>query len=68
MNIKRVTANLPQELLERAQAVSGEGITETLIKGLELVCRAEAITLARKLKGKISLEMDGGRKNGRSRS
>lgn len=68
MNIKRITANLPSELLEKAQKITGEGITETLVKGLELVARSEAIEMARKLKGKIKLEMDGGRKHGRSRS
>lgn len=68
MNMKRITANIPQELLEKAQKISGEGITETLVKGLELVCRTEAAALAKKLKGKVHLDLDGGRKHGRPRS
>jgi len=34
---KKITANLPEELLNRAMEISGEGITPTLRKGLELI-------------------------------
>lgn len=64
--VKRITANIDADLLARAQAVSGEGITETLTKGLELVCRQEALRLAEQLRGKIKLLPDGGRLHGRA--
>lgn len=37
--MKRVTANLPEDLLKEAMAVTNEGITETLVLGLEMVRR-----------------------------
>jgi hypothetical protein len=55
---RRVTANLPVELLERARRVTGKGITETLVEGLELVRRAAAASKARALRGKLRLEVD----------
>lgn len=55
---RRVTANLPIELLEKARGVTGEGITETLVRGLELVRRSAAASRARSLRGKLTLELD----------
>lgn len=55
---RRITANLPGDLLEEATAVTGKGITETLIAGLELVRRSRARAKAAALKGKLSLDID----------
>lgn len=57
-NTRRITANLPQTLLKEAQKVTGEGITTTLIQGLELIRRRRAYEQAMKLKGKINLSID----------
>lgn len=56
--IKRVTVNLPAELLEDAERVSGRGITETIVMGLELVARRRALSKALALKGKLVLDID----------
>src|SRR5262249_13232290 len=40
--VKRITANLPEELLREAVGVTRKGITETLVEGLRLVRRARA--------------------------
>jgi hypothetical protein len=56
--IKRVTANLPRELLTEAMEVTGEGITETLVEGLELVRRRSAYDKAMALRGKLELDVD----------
>lgn len=56
--VKRITANLPEELLEEAQLVSKQGITETLILGLQLVRRSRAYEKAEALKGKLKFELD----------
>ena len=40
--VRRVTANLPEDVLRDAMAVTGEGITETIVTGLHLVRRARA--------------------------
>lgn len=58
MAAKRITANLPKDLLEGALEVTGQGITETLIQGLELVKRSRAYAKGMKLKGKLELELD----------
>jgi hypothetical protein len=55
---RRVTANLPVALLRRACAVTGEGITETLTRGLEMVRRSAAADRARSLRGKIDIRLD----------
>ncbi len=55
---KRITANIPSALLDEATSVSGKGITETLIAGLELVKRSRAFAKAQALRGKIHLDID----------
>lgn len=55
---RRVTANLPKRLLQDACQATGEGITETLIEGLQLVRRRSAAAKAKRLKGKLRLVID----------
>jgi hypothetical protein len=55
---RRVTANLPADLLQEAMQVTGEGITETLVAGLGLVRRTRAYGKAMALRGKIHLHID----------
>jgi hypothetical protein len=55
---RRVTANLPQELLDDAMEVTGKGITETLVAGLDLVRRTRAYRAAMALRGKVKLKID----------
>jgi hypothetical protein len=55
---RRITANLPEQLLEEAMKVTGKGITETLVEGLRLVRRARAYEKAMALRGKVNLSID----------
>jgi len=55
---RRVTANLPVDLLDEAMEATGEGITETLARGLALVRGTRAYPKAMALKGKLKLEID----------
>ena len=55
---RRITANLPEGLLEEAMEVTGKGITETLVEGLRLVRRARAYEKAMALRGKVNLSID----------
>lgn len=64
--VKRITANLPESLLDEAMQVTGKGITETLIEGLNLVRQTRAYQKALKLKGKIELDIDLGASRERS--
>ncbi len=66
-SIKRVTANLPEDLLREAMEVTGEGITETIVAGLDHIRRSGAFVTAMNLKGKIKLAIDLERSRERSR-
>ena len=55
---RRVTANLPEDLLKDAMDASGKGITETLVAGLRLVRQSRAHGKAMALRGKIMLDVD----------
>jgi hypothetical protein len=56
--LKRITANLPEDLLNDGMETTGKGITDTLIEGLELVRRTRAYRKAINLKGSLELEID----------
>jgi hypothetical protein len=66
MEIRRITSNLPADLLAKAQEATGLGITETLVAGLEALLQRASFERMKKLQGKIHLQEDGGRKNGSS--
>jgi hypothetical protein len=55
-----VTVELPVDLLRRAQKSSGEGVTSTIRRGLELVAAGRAYRDLRALKGRVSLSIDVG--------
>ena len=56
--IKRITANIPEELLKDATSVTGASLTETLIVGLKLIKRGAAFEKAKALKGKLDIKID----------
>jgi hypothetical protein len=58
MTSRRITANLPEDLLEEAMETTGKGITETLTEGLELVRRTGAYRKAMALRGALEIELD----------
>ena len=58
MTVKRITANLPEDLLDEAMAATGKGITDTLTEGLELVRRTRAYRKAMDLRRKIEIDVD----------
>jgi len=66
--IKRITANLPEELLTSAQNVTNKSITETIVEGLERIKRSNAYSKAQFLKGKLDLKIDIGKSRERDRS
>jgi hypothetical protein len=65
--VRRITANLPEDLLREAMRVTGAGITETLVEGLRRVRRARAYERAMALRGKIDLDVDLGESRERGR-
>lgn len=50
---RKITVELPAELLEKAQRASGAGITETVRTGLQLVAASHAYARLRQLRGKV---------------
>jgi hypothetical protein len=50
---RKVTVELPAELLERAQKASGTGITQTIRTGLQLVAASETYAALRQMRGKF---------------
>ncbi len=56
--VRRITANLPEDLLDSAMNVTGKGITDTIVEGLEHIKRTRAHDKLMNLRGKIHLKLD----------
>ena len=54
---RKITVHVPTDLLAAAQKETGEGVTETVRKGLELLRRARAYKELAKLRGKIKFDL-----------
>jgi hypothetical protein len=50
---RKITLEVPRELLEKAQSASGAGITQTVRAGLQLVAASKAYARLRGLRGKV---------------
>jgi hypothetical protein len=50
---RKITVEVPPELLEKAQKASGSGVTQTVRTGLELVAASHAYARLRQLRGKV---------------
>jgi hypothetical protein len=50
---RKITVEVPAELLEKAQRASGSGITQTVRTGLQLVAASQTYTRLRQLRGKV---------------
>jgi len=57
METTKVTVELPLELLNRAQSSTGEGITGTIRRGLELVAASRAQEQLHALRGKVKFSL-----------
>jgi hypothetical protein len=54
----KVTVNLPTDTLQRARAITGRGITDTILAGLKALERQERRSALRALKGRVSIDLD----------
>ncbi len=50
---RKITVEVPAELLEKAQRASGSGVTQTVRAGLELLAASQAYARLRQLRGKV---------------
>ncbi|HEY2108334.1 MAG TPA: hypothetical protein VGH17_00455 [Candidatus Acidoferrales bacterium] len=51
--MRKLTVEVPEDLLEKAQQASGAGITQTVRTGLQLVAASHAYARLRELRGKV---------------
>jgi hypothetical protein len=50
---RKITIEVPADLLEKAQEASGTGITQTVRTGLQLVAASSTYAQLRQLRGKV---------------
>jgi hypothetical protein len=55
---RKVTVEIPEDLLRKAQKSTGRGITATIRTGLELVAASRAYEDLRKLRGRVVFSVD----------
>jgi hypothetical protein len=52
---RKITVEVPPDLLEKAQRASGSGVTQTVRTGLQLVAASGTYDRLRRLRGKVRL-------------
>ena len=55
---RKITVHVPDDLLERAQKSSGQGITETVRQGLRLVAAGDTFRRVANLRGTVKFSID----------
>ena len=55
--LRKITVQVPQQDLEMAQKLTGEGVTETVREGLKRLASAGAQQRLLKLRGKVKFSM-----------
>jgi hypothetical protein len=50
---RKITVEVPPELLEKAQRATGTGITQTVRTGLQLVAASQAYAQLRHMRGRV---------------
>ena len=51
--LRKITVEIPQALLEKAQQASGAGITQTVRNGLQLLAASRAYDRLLEMRGKV---------------
>ena len=54
---RKVTIELPADLLDKAQQATGSGITQTVRTGLQLVAASQAYAQLRQFRGKVRFSL-----------
>jgi hypothetical protein len=55
---RKITVQLPADLVDRAQKASGQSLTETIRQGLRLVAAGETFRQVAKLRGAVKFSVD----------
>ena len=56
--LRKVTVNLPADLLEDAVRITAKGLTPTIVEGLQEIQRRAKRSALRELRGKVRFELD----------
>ena len=56
--MRKITVQVPEELIASVQADSGKGITEIMREALELMRQRQALHRLRELRGKVRFGID----------
>lgn len=62
--VRKITANIPADILANAQRTTGKGVTLTLIEGLKALDRQARLSALRQLRGKVGFDLDLDRSDG----
>ncbi len=54
---KKITLNVPVDLLDEALKVGGDNLTQTVRKGLQLIAAQDAFKGIRKMRGKVKFSL-----------
>ncbi len=55
---RKITVNVPGDVLDEATRITGKGITETVVEALHELKRRDMRSSLRRLKGKVHFELD----------
>jgi hypothetical protein len=55
--MRKITVEVPQDVLDQAQAFTGEGITATVLAALKKLASIQAQQELRKLRGKVKFSL-----------
>jgi hypothetical protein len=58
MRLRKVTVNLPGDLLDEAVRITAKGITPTIVEGLHEIQRRAKRSALRRLRGKVRFALD----------
>ena len=58
VGIRKITVHVPEDLLDKAQRETGEGVTETVRRGLALVAAGRAYDRLRRMRGTVRLAVN----------
>ena len=56
--VRKITVHVPTDLLNKAQRETGEGVTETIRRGLKLVAASSGYAQLRRLRGTVRLAIN----------
>jgi hypothetical protein len=54
---RKITIEVPADLLEKAQQATGAGVTQTIRTGLQLAAASQAYARLRQLRGKVRFSL-----------